>query len=63
MEAVWHLHALPILGRMIARCEMGTAFIISEVTLELDGLDGEAALGLVRAVKALLAGRRTTPAR
>lgn len=63
MDAMWHLHALPVLGRMIASCEMGTGFIISEDTVEVDGLDDQAALGLAHDVIELLANRRMTVAR
>lgn len=62
LEANWSLHALPAIGRILAACEMGEGFLLSQDTLQIDGLDAQSALGLVREVVQLLTDSRMTVA-
>ena len=62
MQANWSLHALPAIGTRLAECEMGEGFLLSQDTLQIGGIDGQAALGLVRGVVGLLADSRMTVA-
>lgn len=62
MEANWSLHALPAIGMRLAECEMGEGFVLSQDTLQIDGLDAQSALGLVRGVVELLTDSRMTVA-
>ena len=62
MEANWSLHALPAIGMRLAECEMGEGFLLSQDMLEVDGIDGQAALGLVWGIVELLTDSRMTVA-
>lgn len=62
MQANWSLHALPAIGMRLAECEMGEGFLLSQDTLHVGGIEGQAALGLVRGAVELLADSRMTVA-
>jgi len=63
MERQWHLHALPALGRLLAQCEMVNGFLIGVDTLEIDGVDDQAMLILIRELVELVRDKRTTTPR